>query len=120
MDMDRKTKKKVEESFLMIEPLAATATEHSTGGESGESDNAVLQLQLTMATSSINHEYARLEFDDTLDVERKEELLGYMNDCREKYFEARQSLMTFDPYAVQDFEADLLLQKQKTLNQFNA
>lgn len=100
--------------MLLVEPIEAEESK----GEEGESN--LLQLQLTMATSSINHEYARLEFEDTADVERKEALLDYMNECRTKYFEARESLVTFDPNAAADFERDLLQQKQKSLNNFNA
>lgn len=114
--MKQSKKKTVEDSFLMIEPLAVTAVENAEGGE----DNPVLKLQLMMATNSINHEYARMEFDDTLDTDRKEELLEYMSCCRQKYFEARESLVTYDPNAVSEFEADLLQQKFKTLNRFNA
>lgn len=114
--MKQSKDKKIEDSFLMIEPLAVTAVENAGEGE----NNPVLKLQLTMATNSINHEYARMEFDDTLDIDRKEELLEYMSACRQKYFEARESLTTYDSHAVAEFEADLLEQKFKTLNRFNA
>jgi len=79
----------------------------------------ILEMQLKMATSSINHEYARIEYDDTADRERKEELLDFMEDCRHQYFEARSSLVTHDPYALADFEADLLRQKQSTITCHN-
>ena len=49
----------------------------------------LLELQLKMATSSINHEYARMEYDDADDRERRDDLLEYMHDCRRQYFEAR-------------------------------
>lgn len=115
--MKQSRSKKIEDSFLMIEPLAVTAVENA-GGE--EENNPVLKLQLSMATNSINHEYARMEFEDTLDAGRKDELLDYMSNCRQKYFEARESLATYDSKAVAEFEADLLQQKFKTLNRFNA
>ena len=117
--MKERNKKKVEESYLMVEPLAISAVENAElSGEDAE--NPVLKLQLTMATQSINHEYARMEFEDTVDNDRQEQLLDYMSDCREKYFEARESLVHFDPVAVQDFESDLLQQKLRTLNRYNA
>ncbi len=113
----RDTKKdKIERSFMMIEPLANSAVEHASGGN----ENPILQLQLTMATSSINHEYARIEFEDTENHDRKEELLEYMGSCRQKYFEAREQLAGHDPSALQEFEADLLQQKLETLNRFQA
>ncbi|MBT3182091.1 MAG: hypothetical protein HN337_06245 [Deltaproteobacteria bacterium] len=76
----------------------------------------LLEMQLKMATSSINHEYARIEYDDTCDRERREELLDFMEDCRIQYLEARNSLVVHDPYALADFEADLLRQKQSTIS----
>lgn len=109
-------KKRIDEKFLMIEPIT-TSQDESSGGEA---DNQILQLQLTMATSSINHEYARLEFEDTADTDQKEALLDYMNECRKKYFKARSSLVIYDEQAAQDFEADLFMQKKRTMGQFNA
>jgi len=85
-----------------------------------EDRKALLELQLMMATCSINHEYARMEFDDTQNVERKEQLLEYMSECRVQYFEAREDLAGFDPYALVDFERDLMKQKQMMLAHYNA
>lgn len=75
----------------------------------------LLDLQLRMATSSINHEYARMEFEDSDDIERRDELLEYMNECRREYFEARSGLCVHDPSALADFEVDLARQKIMTL-----
>ena len=85
-----------------------------------EQKNMLLELQLKMATSSINHEYARMEYDDTQSKERQEELLDYMGSCRHEYFEARDRLVTYDPYALEEFEQDLLRQKLQTLSQYHA
>ncbi len=116
--MKERLKKQIDDSFLMIEPLANSAVENTEA--KGDGENPVLQLQLTMATHSINHEYARMEYEDTFDHERQEQLLDYMNDCREKYYEARSSLVQYDPHALNEFERDLLDQKLRTLNRFNA
>lgn len=88
--------------------------------KSDEDRKALLELQLMMATSSINHEYARMEFEDTLNVERKEELLDYMHECRAQYFEARENLAGYDPYALVEFEQDLMKQKQVMLTNYIA
>ena len=114
--MKDEMKKRMDDKFLMTEPITTSQGEESAS----ESDNQILQLQLTMATSSINHEYARLEFEETADTDQKEALLDYMNECRKKYFKARTSLVTYDPQAAQDFEADLYMQKKRTMGQFNA
>ncbi len=80
----------------------------------------ILDLQLSMATSSINHEYARIEYDETADTERREALLDYMEECRSKYVEARTKLTTMSPSIVEQFENELVQQKKMTLTQFNA
>ena len=85
-------------------------------GATDEARKQLLELQLRMVTCSINHEYARIELDDLGEFERNEEILSYMNDCRIQYLEARSELVTYDPYALADFEADLMRQKQATLS----
>lgn len=110
--------RKNQEPFVMVEPLAIEMAEETSQSEEGE--NPVLKLQLVMATNSINHEYARMEYEDTFDKDRQDELLEYMGSCRQQYLEARQNLSNYDPHSLNDFEADLLQQKMKTLNRFNA
>lgn len=97
-----------EDPMISIRPLPGVKV-------SEEAHKQLLELQLKMATSSVNHEYARIEFDDIDDRERRDELLEYMHECRRNYFEARTALSTYDPYALADFEADLMRQKQMTL-----
>ena len=102
-----------EEAKININPIAGiNACE--------DAQKWLLELQLKMATSSINHEYARLEFDDVSDRERREELLDYMHACRSEYFEARSALEAHDRYALDDFERDLLRQKQETIAGYTA
>ncbi len=98
---------------LKIVPIAS-------GSMSEERQKTFMELQLAMATSSINHEYARMEFEDTDDRTKQEELLHYMQECRIRYFEARESLERFDPEAVLAFERDLLKQKMQTMTEYNA
>ena len=96
---------------ISISPIAADKPQKA---------RVALDLQLKMVTSSVNHEYARKEYDDCGDRERKEELLDYMADCQNEYFIAREDLAQIDPYAVIDFEQDLLKQKQKTIGEYHA
>lgn len=92
-----------------------------TNGSCNEEEiRTLLKLQLKMATSSINHEYARMEFESVGNMQRREELLDFMNDCRSEYYEAREVLVQRDPSALAEFERDLLLQKAQTLTQYNA
>ena len=87
---------------------------------SEDAQKRLLELQLKMATSSINHEYARLQFDEINDRSEREDLLDYMHDCHRQYGEARVELMAYDPYALADFEADLMRQKQTTITHYHA
>lgn len=90
-------------------------------GEASSEDarKQLLELQMKMATCSINHEYARLEFEALENVQRKEDLLDFMHDCRCQYFEARSELVNFDPYALDDFEKQLMRQKQMTFTNYS-
>jgi hypothetical protein len=83
-------------------------------------EEKLLELQLTMATTSINHEYARIEFDEADDYERKEELLSYMSECRSKYLAARGELENYNPNILEDFERNLILQKLTTITNYHA
>lgn len=102
-----------EDKFISIAPMECGCV-----GE--EARNSLLELQLLMATSSINHEYARMEFEDVENTERKEELLEFMHDCRAQYFRAREDLERVNPYALKEFEEDLIRQKSNMLSQYNA
>jgi hypothetical protein len=113
MDDARTTPEQREQLFIDL----------SASGLSDVSDDAnrkLVELQLRMATSSINHEYARMKFEDSEDREHREGLLEYMNDCRLEYFEARALLSAYDPYSLAEFEADLIRQKQATIPQYHA
>lgn len=83
-------------------------------------EEKLIELQLTMATTSINHEYARLEFEESEDYERRDELLKYMNECRDKYLEARKELNGYSPAVLETFEKDLILQKLTTITHYHA
>lgn len=102
-----------EQPTLRIVPMSL---DHLAEGQ----QKTIMELQLAMATSSINHEYASIEFGGTPDRQRQEELLAYMHDCRTRYLEAREILERFDPMAVATFEQDLMKQKLETMTEYNA
>ena len=85
-----------------------------------DAQKRLLELQLKMATSSINHEYARLQFDEIDDRAERADLMDFMQDCHHQYHEARTELLAYDPYALADFEADLMRQKQTTITHYSA
>ena len=105
--------KKENGTQIRIESLAAA-------GAADEIQKKLLELQLKMAACSINHEYARIEFEEVDDYSSRQELLDYMGDCRNEYILARTSLEVYDPYALEEFEADLMRQKQAALPHYNA
>ena len=80
----------------------------------------ILNLQLCMATSSVNHEYARMEYEETGKIDRKEELMYYMSECRQKYDEARDELSCVNPLILETFEQDLAAQKSSTMVHYHA
>lgn len=90
---------------IHLQPMVSEAAEQGTVDD-------LLALQLAMTTSSINHEYARMEFEENSDCLRREELLRYMHDCRTHYLDAREKLVLRDPTGLLTFEHDLIRQKQ--------
>lgn len=104
----------------LIESEALNFRPICQGHEANEGSKQLVELQLKMATCSINHEYARMEFDDISDGHKREELLDYMNECRQKYDEARTQLSSFNPFALAEFEADLMRQKQMMMGGYSA
>lgn len=116
-DIREEEMEEMKEMVLSLDSLEDLADEMSIDEMHEEK---VLELQLTMATTSINHEYARIEFDDSVDYEKKEELLNYMSECRGKYLEARGMLATYNPLVLETFERDLVLQKLATITRYQA
>lgn len=96
-----------QKNYMSIDPIKIESDQMNDSYQ-------IVQLQLKMATSSINHEYARIEYDDTACPERQEELLSFMEECRRKYTEARDSLKRYDPFALEQFEEELAEQKRST------
>lgn len=113
----RKEESRYEEPRKMVISLDDLTDELS---EEVIPEERMIELQLTMATTSINHEYAKIEYEESGDYERKEELLNFMSDCRGKYVVARNELAKHNPLALEEFERDLILQKLSTITHYNA
>ncbi len=108
------------EDRIAIQPDEVSLDPNNAEKNESGSREHLLGLQLQMATTSVNHEYARMEFDETGDYERKEELMNYMTECRQKYDEARDELSCWNPLILEDFENDLKFQKMTTLKHYHA
>lgn len=117
--MEQNTKTKTQ---LLSDPTEGLSVELHTSemvtAKTGK--DALLELQMAMATSSINHEYARIEYEDSADAERKDELVQFMEECHKKYLEAREKLAVQSPQTLESFERDLAHQKQSTITHYNA
>lgn len=116
------------EQFEGLEEISVEINDELSLGEEGGkakivptgSREHILNLQLVMATTSVNHEYARIEYEESSDIERKEELLHYMTECRTKYDEARDELSIINPMVLESFESELAAQKHSTMVHYHA
>ncbi|MBI2501107.1 MAG: hypothetical protein HYW02_06530 [Deltaproteobacteria bacterium] len=75
-------------------------------------------LELVLVTASINHEYAKKEFEKTHSFHRREELLVRMSDLKRLYFNAREAMKLADPDKLSAIEEELRSQKQNVLNEY--
>jgi hypothetical protein len=77
----------------------------------------LVNLQMILATSSMNHEYARKAFEKTRSFARRQELLVKMANLKNMYFAARDRLATNHPDRVEAIERELSFQKQVVLSE---
>ena len=75
----------------------------------------LVNLQMILATSSMNHEYTRKAYDKTRSFARKQELLVKMANLKNLYFAARNKLVVQHPEKLEAFERELSFQKQSAL-----
>ena len=80
----------------------------------GETD--LVNLQMVLVTSSMNHEYARKELEKTRSFDKKQALLGRMSHLKSLYFTARKRLSEFHPERLASLEQELRQQKQTVLS----
>lgn len=92
-----------------------------TGGmtaiELGEGDNDLVNLQMVLVTSSMNHEYTRKALSKTRSYGKREDLLARMSHLKRLYFTARQRLAQLQPERLEALENELRLQKQTVLSE---
>lgn len=77
----------------------------------------LVNLQMILATSSMNHEYARKAFDKTRSFARRQELLAKMANLKNLYFAAREKLVVNHPDRLEAIERELNYQKQAVLSE---
>ncbi len=90
-----------------VETRGTPRTEVSKGGKSD-----LVNLQMVLVTSSMNHEYARKAYVKTRSYDKKQELLERMEHLKSLYYNARKQLITCYPDRVSTIETELNAQKQ--------
>lgn len=79
----------------------------------------LVNLQMVLVTSSMNHEYARKALEKTHSYDKKQDLLERMNQLKSLYFSARDKLALTHPERLESLENELRLQKQMVLSDQN-
>lgn len=77
----------------------------------------LVNLQMVLASSSMNHEYVRQAYDRTHSFARKQELLIEMSNLKNLYFAARNKLALHHPERLDAIERELKFQKQTVLSE---
>lgn len=75
-------------------------------------------LELLLTTTSMNHEYARKEFEKSDSYARQQELLSKMSQLKNLYFIAREKLARFHPEKLGKIEGDLQKQKSEIFTEY--
>lgn len=83
----------------------------------GEGETDLVNLQMMLVTSSMNHEYARKELEKTRSYEKGQQLLARMSHLKTLYFTARKRLSQSHPERLETLENELRQQKQTVLSE---
>lgn len=75
-------------------------------------------LELVLVTASMNHEYAKKEYEKTNSFHRRQELLVRMSHLKSLYFNARQTLAETQPIRLAEIEEELRLQKEQVFPEY--
>ena len=107
----------------LINPLLDSPQESTPPTAALASDESMTKLQdmeLQMTRAAMCHQYALLEYDETVCMIRRGELLEEMELYHRDYQQARVHLSHFHPDKVQDLELDLKAQKLLVFNGYQA
>lgn len=89
-------------------------------GQLGYLDMQILGLKLQLTQAAMCHEYARMEYDNTVCIMRRGELQEEMELCHRDYQEARFHLSNRDPQLLFALEREISFQKQLVFSQNEA
>ena len=77
----------------------------------------LVNLQMVLVTSSMNHEYARKAYEESHSYATKQELLNSMTNFKEIYFTAREKIASANPELLPSIEEDLKFEKITALTE---
>lgn len=77
----------------------------------------LVNLQMVLVTSSMNHEYVRKAYERTRSFDKKQNLIERMANLKDLYYTARKKLAVCYPDRLASIEAELLHQKQSVLSE---
>lgn len=83
-------------------------------------DTRILNLKLRLTQAAMCHQYARTEYENTLCVIRRGELLEEMEMYHSSYQAARDGLYILNPGALNELEMELRSQKQLVFGEYHA
>jgi hypothetical protein len=86
-------------------------------GEEGKSE--LVNLQMLLVSSSMNHEYIRKAYEKTRSFDRKQQLLAKMSELKTLYFTARNKLAQNHPERLEAIESELRHQKLTVFSEQN-
>ena len=102
---------------IKIDSLIAADPDALLANQGTQERSDLVNLQMILATSSMNHEYARKAYDKTRSFARRQELLVKMANLKNMYFAARDRLTVNHPDRVEAIERELSYQKQAVLSE---
>lgn len=79
----------------------------------------LVNLQMVLVTSSMNHEYTRKELEKCRSYAKQQELLVRMTNLKNLYFAARHKMQITNPEKLKAIEEEIQLQKQTVLSEGN-
>ena len=100
-----------ERTELVVDDRGVVLVDPKTQGSS-----ELVDMQLMLVTTSMNHEYSRKEYEKTGSYDRQQELLIRMSQLKELYFSVRDKLSLAYPERLEVIEKELRFEKQTVLS----
>jgi len=103
-----------------IHELDARMTQFLEDQEEEVFNHQLTSLKLRLTQVAMCHEYSRMEYDRTVCIMRRGELMEEMGMYQADYQEARSHLERVNPELLDKLEAELRIQKQMVFTEYHA